>query len=229
MLVEEYRPLPFGLRNAIELLSHGVSARRRRALQDAVTGGQYAWSDGMFFGGLGPTKSRRVWEEILRGTVDRRRNAFLLDLHTGLGKYGAGELMCDLPKSSADYRQMASWFDGRIRSMADGDSVSAALSGTMTSRFMRSQPAGRHALGLEFGTRAPLVVLNALRADQWLRNNADRVSPRQRQQVRARMKHSFAVADASWGEQVAARFDEVMTQLVSGLTGLPRTESLSQH
>jgi hypothetical protein len=92
MLVEDYRPLPQGLRNGLELLSHGVSARRRRALQDAVTGGQYERVDGMFFGGFAATRSRGVWEQIVRDTVDGRRRAFLLDLHTGLGKRGGGRV-----------------------------------------------------------------------------------------------------------------------------------------
>ena len=225
MLVEDYRPLPQGLRNGLELLSHGVSARRRRALQDAVTGGQYERADGMFFGGFAPTKSRRVWEQIVRDTVDGRRRAFLLDLHTGLGRRGVGELMCDLPKASAGFAQMADWFDGRIRSMADGDSVSAALSGTMTAAFMRSRPEARHAIGLEFGTCAPLVVLNALRADQWRRNHAGALSPQAVQRVRDRMKHAFAPAQERWGEQVAARFDEVMGQLANGLANQARAES----
>lgn len=225
MLVDDYRPWPQGLRNWLELLSHGLTARRRRALQGTVTGGQYERADGMFFGGFAPTKSRRVWEQIVGDTVDGRRRAFLLDLHTGLGKRGVGELMCDLPKASASFAQMADWFDGRICSMADGDSVSAALSGTMTAAFMRSRPEVRHAIGLEFGTCAPLVVLNALRADQWRRNHAGMLSPHAVQHVCDRMKHAFAPSQGRWGEQVAARFDEVMGQLANGLANQARAES----
>jgi succinylglutamate desuccinylase len=225
MLVEDYRPLPWGWRNQLKLLSHGLTAQRRRALQNAVTSGQYDRPDGMFFGGFAATKSRGVWEQIVRDMVDGRQRAFLLDLHTGLGKRGAGELMCDLPKASASFRQMAEWFDGRISSMADGESVSAALSGTMTAAFMRSQPQSRHAIGLEYGTCSQLVVLNALRADQWRRNNAGKLSSRQEQQVRKKMKHAFAPADERWGALVAARFDEVMEQLSTGLANYASKES----
>jgi succinylglutamate desuccinylase len=225
MLVEEYRPLPQGWRNQLQLLSHGLTAPRRRALQNAVTSGQYDRTDGMFFGGFAATKSRGVWEQILRDTIDGRQRAFLLDLHTGLGQRGSGELMCDLPKTSASFRQMADWFDGRISSMADGDSVSAALSGTMTGAFMRSQQQSRYAIGLEFGTCPQLVVLNALRADQWRRNNAGMLSPRQEQRVREKMKHAFAPADAPWAARVAARFDEVMEQLSTGLANHASKES----
>jgi succinylglutamate desuccinylase len=229
LLVEEYRPLPWGWRNQLELLSHGLSARRRRALQNAVTSGQYERRDGMFFGGFAPTKSRGVWEQILCDTVDGRQRAFLLDLHTGLGKRGVGELMCDLPKASSSFRQIADWFAGRIRSMADGDSVSAALSGTMTAAFMRSRPESRHAIGLEFGTCAQLVVLNALRADQWRRNNAGMLSARQEQRVRQKMKRSFAPADERWSTLVGERFDEVMEQLSKGLAKHANKESAQRH
>ncbi|MDB5823034.1 MAG: hypothetical protein JWR21_1738 [Herminiimonas sp.] len=217
MLVKEYRPLPGGWRNQLELLSHGLTAPRRRALQNAVTSGQYDRPDGMFFGGFAATKSRGVWEQIVRDTIDGRDRAFLLDLHTGLGQRGAGELMCDLPKASSRFMQMADWFNGRITSMADGDSVSAALSGTMTGAFMRSQSQGRHAIGLEYGTSSQLVVLDALRADQWRRNNAGMLPPDQEQRVRQKMKRAFAPADERWGALVAARFDEVMAKLSTGM------------
>lgn len=217
VLVEDYRPLPAGWRNFLALLRHGVTAAQRRALQNAVTAGQYARADGMFFGGFGPTRSRHLWEQIVEDHVPGRAQAFLLDLHTGLGAWGEGELMCDLPKSSPLFRQMADWFGGRIRSMADGESVSAALQGTMTAAFMRGDPLRRHAIGLEFGTLPGLAVLNALRADQWQRNHRDTLSSREREWVRQRMKRAFAPDAPQWAEKVVARFDEVMTQLIAGL------------
>lgn len=218
LLVTRFRPLPRGLWNEARLLSHALTRARRAKLQAAVTAGQYAYPDGLFYGGAAPTASRMVWEEIVQTFASGRRRAFLLDLHTGLGKRGAGELISYLPSSSTEFRQMARWFGGDIKSMASGESVSAAVEGTLTAAFDRAVAGQSYAVGLEFGTCAPLAVLNALRADHWHHNHAAQLPQSARERVRRKMKTAFAAADRQWCDQVATRFDQVIEQLVHGLT-----------
>ncbi|WP_168204860.1 DUF2817 domain-containing protein [Noviherbaspirillum sp. UKPF54] len=217
LLLTRFRPLPRGWWNEIRLLSHALTRTRRKTLQAAITAGQYAYPDGLFFGGAAPARSRLVWEEIVNTFARGRRRALLLDLHTGLGKRGAGELISYLPPDAADFRKMARWFDGGIRSMAGGDSVSAALKGDLTAAFDHAVGGQSYALGLEFGTCAPLAVLNALRTDHWYHNNAHRLPPPERERARRKMKAAFAGADRAWCDRVAARFDQVLAQLVRGL------------
>jgi len=224
LLVENYRPFPRGLRgsmggmlNELRLLSHGMSAGRRRLLQQAVTAGQHAYPHGLFYGGHAPAKSRMAWEEIMHALVAPYPVALLLDLHTGLGKRGCAELMSELPQSNADFQTMSRWFDGRLKSMADNQSVSASLSGTLTSAFLRSGSGRRYALGLEFGTCSPLTVLNALRADQWLRNHDGEPSWKDRQRIRGMMRRAFAPSDERWVEQAVAAFEATTAQLLKGL------------
>ncbi len=218
LLVTGFRPLPRGLWNEIRLLSCALTRERRRKLQEAITAGQYDHPDGLFFGGSAPTASRRTWEDIVQTFARGRRQAFLLDLHTGLGKRGAGELISHLPPSDEKFRQMARWFGGALKSMASGESVSAALQGMLTAAFERTVGAQGYAVGLEFGTCTPLAVLNALRADQWCHNHGAQLPPHMREWVRRKMKAAFAGADAQWHRQVAARFDEVLSQLVRGFS-----------
>lgn len=96
--------------------------------------------------------------------------AILLDIHTGLGKHRVGELISYLPSSSEQFKQIDDWFSGGLRSMGTGQSVSAAVECTLTAAFDRMMPAQSYATGLEFGTMAPLAVLNALHAGQWCQN-----------------------------------------------------------
>ncbi len=112
---------------------------------------------------------------------------------------------------------MTDWFDGSLHSMADGESVSTPVEGTLTAAFDRSVDAESHAVGLEFGTCAPLTVLNAMRADHWYHHHATELSPAYREQVRRKMKNAFAPVDAHWHDRITARFDQVMQQLVTGL------------
>jgi hypothetical protein len=217
LLVSNFRPMPAGLWNEFRLFSCALTQARRKSMQAAITAGQYDFPDGLFYGGSASTKSRSVWEEILRTYVHERKRAFLLDIHTGLGKRGSGELISYLPPSSKDFQRMSGWFHGELKSTADGGAVSPAVEGTLTAGFDRSIAGESYAVGLEFGTQASLAVLNALRADHWYHNNAARLSEQQRQRVRRKMKNAFTASDARWHHQVIARFDQVMEQLLAGI------------
>ena len=217
LLISNYRPLPAGLWNELRLLSCALGRKRWKSVQAAITAGQYAYPDGLFFGGRGPTTSRLVWERIVSTYTHDRQRAFLLDIHSGLGKRGVGELISYLPASSDDFRQMSGWFHGSLKSMADGDSVSADLDGMLTAAFDRAVAGQSYAVGLEFGTRAPLVVLDALRADHWYHNNSSRLPAVVREQVRRKMKTAFTVPGAQWHDQLTARFDRVMQELAEGI------------
>jgi hypothetical protein len=213
ILISNYRPMPRGLWNELRLIAGALTPARWKAAQAAITSGQYSHPDGLFFGGYGPCESRTICEEIIRTYVTGYKYAFLLDLHPGLGKSGEGELISYLPAPDPRFKRMAAWFGSGMRSMATGDSVSAAVDGSLTAAFERMTTAQSHALGLEFGTRPPLAVLNALRADQWYQNNQQALSPLLGQQIRRKMNEAFVVADPSWRSEVARRFDEVMDEL----------------
>jgi len=217
MLVSNYRPMPVGLWNEVRLMSGALGRERRQAMRAAITSGQYDYPDGLFFGGQGPARSRVVWEKIIDTCVGQRKRAFLLDLHSGLGKYGVGELISYLHEDSVDFRRMSGWFHGSLKSMADGSSVSAAVDGTLTAAFDRTVSGESYAIGLEFGTRSALSVLNAMRADQWYHNNAVSLSGKYREQVRRKMKNAFAPTDSGWHDLIIKRFDQVMGELVGGI------------
>jgi hypothetical protein len=221
LLVSDFRPMPAGLWNELRLFSSALTQKRRNAMQSAITAGQYEYPDGLFFGGHAPTRSRIVWEQIIDAYAGGRKRAFLLDLHTGLGKRGIGELISYLPSSNEGFQRMSRWFHGSLRSMASGDSVSAAVEGTLTAGFDRSIAGESYAVGLEFGTRSPVVVLNAMRADQWYHNNAGHLMEQHRQYVRRKMKNAFCITNLGWHSQVISRFDQVMEQLVESMLNDP--------
>jgi hypothetical protein len=216
LLVSDYRPPPAGLWNELRLLSHGLTRKRRHELQAAITFGQYDMPEGLFFGGRAPTECRRVWESIMASCVDRYESAWLLDIHTGLGKAGAAELISHQPPRAEGFRRMSEWFGGRLTSTAGGDSVSAQLQGTLTGAFDRRRAGRGYAVGLEFGTCSPLVVLDAMRADQWYRNNAAHLPRSEGERTRRRMKAAFCLDDA-WCRRLLEQFDRATEQLLAGL------------
>jgi hypothetical protein len=83
-----------------------------RALQKAISGGQYAHPDGIFFGGHAPTWSRRTLEGILSRHLSKARRVALVDYHTGLGPYGHGErIVVHRPDTAAYERARQVWDD----------------------------------------------------------------------------------------------------------------------
>ena len=186
-------------------------------MKAAITGGQYSHPDGLFYGGTAPVRSRLIWEKILADQLARRTRAVLIDIHTGLGKAGSGELISYLDASSPDFREMSAWFGGDVRSMRSGQSVTAPVEGTLTAGFDRLAPCRSHAIGLEFGTRSALAVLNAMRFDQWYHNNAAALPAEYEMRAREKMKRAFSIAAPWWHDRITQRFSRVMEQLVAGL------------
>src|SRR5581483_2105437 len=92
-----------------------------------------------------------------------------IDFQTGLGAFGAGEMITeDLPGSAGYARARAMWGD-RVASSEAGESVSAPLAGTIDKAFPRWLLNTELTFAaLEVGTRDTRTVFNALRKDNWL-------------------------------------------------------------
>ncbi len=142
-------------------------------LQEVVSGGQYSHPTGVFYGGAGPVWSHRWLVEHLPGLVGSAGRLGLIDLHTGLGPWGHGELISHEGSDDAGYRRGTAWW-GDVRSMVDGESVSAQLSGDWLGALDPLLPRVEiTAVALEFGTVDVVSVLQALRADAVLHAHGD--------------------------------------------------------
>ena len=179
------------------------------AMQAAVSSGQYDFADGVFYGGSEPTWSNRWLHAELEPLLGGASKVTLVDVHTGLGDWGAGELMSDERVGTEAYdRGTALW--GSINSMHDGESSSAVLSGDWLSALDElADGVEWTAICVEFGTVDPVTVTQALRADAWLHAHGD---PRSAQgdAIRAQVRAAFADDDPAWFDKIAARFDEVI-------------------
>ena len=110
-------------------------------LQQIVSGGQYDHPTGVFYGGTGPTWSNDWLRTFMSRRLDGVSRAAIIDLHTGLGPWGHGELISsERPGSDGFDRQRAWW--GDVISMADDASVSADLSGDWLARVFEWGYAG---------------------------------------------------------------------------------------
>lgn len=197
-------------RTTDELMARAADVGLER-FQEIVSGGQYSRPTGLFHGGDGPVWSHRwlrQWAETALAAADRVE---IIDLHTGLGPWGHGELIGSTPVDHpAHERATAIW--GDVRSMTDGDSVSAELSGDWTRIAPELAPqAVVTAVALEFGTVDTITVLQALRADAWLHAHGDPTGP-DGEVIRAQVRAAFADDDPAWIATCRDRFREVLGQ-----------------
>ncbi|MGQ9366543.1 DUF2817 domain-containing protein [Azospirillum sp. ST 5-10] len=226
--VDFARPLPandayHAHRRAIELedLSAEAMARRQDALlrwiagdgmpavQRAITAGQYEAADGLFFGGRAPTWSRTLFERVL-GAVPADRAVCLVDLHTGLGPRGQGQVIVESPDGLG---LGPVWPD--LVPAGSAQSVSAAVTGTLAGALARR---GGPSIGvvMEFGTIPATEVLHALSVSNWVRNQAS-PPPESRDLAHRLMRDAFAPDDPVWRDRVTTQGVALLATLTERL------------
>ena len=175
-----------------------IAARGERAWQAAVSGGQYAFADGLFYGGDRPTWSNLTLRAALRRHAAERQRLGWIDFHTGLGPRAHGEKIYAGRDAAADIARVRSWWGGEVTSFYDGSSTSAQLSGIMTgAAYDECRGVELAMIALEFGTLPLSAMLAALRADHWLHNHAD-APDAQRAAIRQQMRAAFYDEADDW-------------------------------
>ena len=197
-----------------------VQKHGERALQAALSQGQYTHPEGLFFGGHRPTWSRQTLVHVLEEHAQRCRRLGWIDLHTGLGPSGHGErIFADRNDPVALARARAWWArDGAVvTSMYDGSSASAELTGLLfNAAYLHCPQAEYTGLALEYGTLPMNEVMAALRADQWLYNHPE-AGTEQRAAIKRQMRDAFYVDTPEWKRQVVEQGLVVARQAVAGL------------
>ena len=195
------------------------------ALQAAITSGQYRHPAGLYFGGNFPTWSNRTMREKLRPLLCHQREIAVIDYHSGLGPFGYGEILNEYAPGSPGYARLNAWFGGESKSTAAGDSVSAALTGTLDGALANIlAPAKVTTFAIEYGTVPPEEVFFALRADNWLHLYGDLKSP-QALEIKRQIRRAFYPDGPQWQRMVLDRSREVVERTVRGLKAqLPTAE-----
>lgn len=205
-------------RAADQAIAAYVEKNGVRAFQSAVSGGQYRFPDGLFYGGKRPTWSNLTFNEIVRRHLGHARAYAFIDLHTGLGPSGYGEPIHVGP----DYATTALWFGDDATRIDAGESASAVVHGSIDTPLLHHLPQAKGAgIALEFGTKPIGEVITALRADHWMHKHGDPASAEGRRH-RAILRDAFFTDTDEWKERVLARtvekFERAMKHL--GAQGL---------
>jgi hypothetical protein len=179
-------------------------------LQEVVSGGQYTVPTGVFYGGTGPVWSHRFLREFCAATLRPAKQVTIIDLHTGLGPWGVGELIASAAPGEPLFDRAGALWTG-VKSMMTGESVSAILAGDwLTVADQLAPHAEVTPITIEYGTVDTVTALQGLRADAWLHAYSDPKGPRA-PAIRAQLRAAFADDDPAWIATCWPRYAEVMS------------------
>ncbi len=132
------------------------------ALQAAIMSGQYVDDHGVFYGGLSPTWSNRTFRDILVRNAAHARHVGFIDLHTGLGPYGYGEIISNHYAGTSGLARIRDWFGSEATSSDDGSSTSSAVMGDTNIGLEEALPkAAIGGITLEYGTEPLRDMIDA--------------------------------------------------------------------
>ncbi|HEY8098995.1 MAG TPA: DUF2817 domain-containing protein [Methylobacter sp.] len=186
----------------------------REALEKAISAGQYSDPSGPFYGGKAPAHGRLVCEELMRKYALQQRDLAVIDLHTGLGSYGYGEIICDHQPDSAGTRAAHRWYGDSVALPLLGTSSSVPKTGLLDFAWHAIMNERSCYVTLEFGTFSTDQLFEVLLRDHqlWAQSGNEQ----------ARLEHSkimrrhFYPDDRAWQEMVLFRARQVIAQGLSG-------------
>lgn len=200
----------------LRLFSEFEAKHGRVAFEKAISGGQYHDPSGPFYGGSKPAHGRLASEELIQHYDLQQRNLAVIDLHSGLGAYGYGEIICDHPPESPATQIAKRWYGDCVTLPALGTSSSVAKTGLQDYIWHSIMNEFSCYITLEFGTYPTDQLFDVLLRDHQLwaqkTNQAAQLAHGQR------MRQHFCPNDPAWQEMVLFRARQVFTQALRGLS-----------
>jgi hypothetical protein len=186
----------------------------RVALEKALSAGQYSDPTGPFYGGKSPTHGRLVCEDLMRIYALHDRDLAVIDLHTGLGSYGYGEIICDHQPKSAGTGVAHLLYGDSVTLPFLGTSSSVPKTGLLDYAWHAIMNERSCYVTLEFGTFSTDQLFEILLKDHQLWAQTDNEQARiEHSNI---MLHHFYPADQSWQEMLLFRARQVISQGLQG-------------
>lgn len=189
----------------------------QREFERALSGGQYIDPQGPFYGGNEAAHGRRVIEHIMDLFQLDQRELAVIDVHSGLGPYGLGELICDHPIDSSGGKQAQEWYGASVTMPARGDSSSVPKLGLLDYAWHSLMAQRGCFVTLEFGTYGTDSLFDVLLQEQhdWYTEGPLPLD----HPASAAMREHFCPGDIYWRELVLIKARQVVSQALAGLAG----------
>lgn len=188
------------------------------ALEIAISGGQYSDPGGPFYGGSAPTQANLLIRHLMTHHQLAQRQLAVIDLHTGLGPYGYGEIICDHPLGSPGTATAHRWYGDAVTLPAAGTSSSVPKEGLLDYAWHRIMGANSCFVTLEFGTFSTEQLFDVILADHRLhRQGLPRWDATATRRIKDAMLAHFFPAQQQWQELAIFRSRQVIRLALAGL------------
>lgn len=189
------------------------------AYETAISGGQYSDPQGPFYGGTRPAHGRRTIETLIRDYQLADRQLAVIDVHTGLGPYGYGEVICDHGPDSIGAATARAWYGEKCTLPALGTSSSVPKLGLLDYAWHAIMQGESCFITLEFGTLGTAILFDVLLRDHRFRARHG-MQPLDHPDFPAlvsALDAHFCPADPAWQLQVLQQARAVIDQALEGL------------
>jgi len=188
----------------------------RKELEKAISAGQYSDPEGPFYGGLAPAHGRIVVEDLMRKYALHQRDLAVIDIHTGLGSFGYGEIICDHQPDCPATMIACKWYGDSVTLPLLGTSSSVPKLGLLDYAWHAIMNERSCYITLEFGTYRTEQLFDVLLRDHQLWAQSDNALARlEHSQL---MRQHFCPNDNAWKEMVLFRARQVISQALRGLS-----------
>ncbi len=190
------------------------------ALKNAIAGGQFEFSRGLFYGGAAASQTKVILEQHFNRWLGASRSVMHIDLHSGLGKWGSHKLLCDYPLTELQRQRLADWFgaDAFESNVArDGQGVAYATRGGFGQWCIASQRERDYLFAYaEFGAYNILRTIAGLRAENqahfWGKPNHPGTL-----RAKARLKELLCPASPDWRRSVLEQGIALVTKAAAAV------------
>jgi predicted deacylase len=194
--------------------AHYQKEHGNTAFEIAISGGQYTDSSGPFFGGTAPGHGNRAIELIIAHYQLAGRHLAVVDIHSGLGPYGHGEIICDHLPGTAGFRAAMQWYGPAATAPAEGTSSSVQKEGLLDYRWHALMKERGCFVTLEFGTYPIEALFSTVLNDHRAWKAGD---PAEIFQSSEKMREHFCPADPLWRELILIKGRQTVRLALKGL------------
>lgn len=213
-------PLHHDRQYADSMLAAYLQEHGRYAYERAVSAGQYCSPMAPFYGGNAPAHSRRLIEQLIQEHHLATRRLAVIDIHSGLGPYGYGEIICDHPLGSPYLCTAKKWYGYAVTEPAAGTSSSIPKLGLLDYAWQAIMSDQSCFITLEFGSFGTDALFEVIREDHILHaqhKHPDWQAPKT-QAIKRAIRHHFYPDDDDWKESVLLRGRQVIRLALKGLS-----------
>jgi len=187
--------------------------------EEAVSGGQYEFANGLFYGGQSASQSRLYMEAIFDELeLASRQQLAVIDVHTGLGPFAYGEIICDHPPGSKAVAWAKKVYGESVTEPALGTSSSVPKLGLIDYFWQQRLQDRVCFITLEFGTYDVAQMFEVLRQDHLLHRQPIDWNNSHTRQVKQAMRRQFYPATPDWQEMVILRGRQLIQQAIYGMS-----------